>query len=83
MSYLERIVASDTTKELTIANVDFRNPEELARFDVQQDALFASRKQAIVSQLRQDGYLDEMGNWHFKEPIPADMQPDSKADFNR
>ena len=82
MRYLGGAVASDTTKDLTILNVDFHNPEELARFDQQQDALFAGRKEALVRQLREDGYLDEEGNWHFKEPLLLDMQPESKADFN-
>jgi len=82
MSYLESAVASDTTKELTLLNVDFRNPEERARFNEQQEALFASRKRAIVSDLRKKGLLDDQGNWHFKEPLPADMRADSKADFN-
>ncbi|HEY1948411.1 MAG TPA: hypothetical protein VGG97_15485 [Bryobacteraceae bacterium] len=70
------------TKELSALSVGYRNPEEVARFDEQQAAIFAERKQKIVTQLRQDGYLDENGNWHFKEPLPADMLPDFKADFN-
>lgn len=82
MSYLGNAVASDAIKDLTILNVDFHNPEELARFDEQQDALFVSRKEAIVRQLREDGYLDEQGNWLFKEPLPPDMLPGSKADFD-
>jgi hypothetical protein len=70
------------TKELTEANVDFHNPEEMARFREQQDALFQSRKEAIVVDLRRDGYFDAEGNWHFKQPLPDDMHPDSPSDFN-
>jgi hypothetical protein len=70
------------TKEPTEANVDFRNPEEQARLRKQQDALFQSRKEAIVAGLRQDGYLDAQGNRHLKQPLPDDMLAESQSDFN-
>jgi hypothetical protein len=73
---------SPETKELTAVNVDFRNPEELARFRRQQEALFQTRKEEIIAGLRRDGYLDAEGNWHFKQPLPADMLSESKAGFN-
>lgn len=80
MRYLESAMASNT-KELTILNVDFHNPEELARFHAQELAIYRERKKKIVVDLKREGYLDEYGNWHFKEPLPEDMRPDSKADF--
>ena len=81
MSYLVNTMAANT-KELTILNVDFDNPEEMARFREQEMAVFRQRKEKIVAQLREEGYIDAEGNWHFKEPWPDDMLPDSKADFN-
>ena len=69
-------------KELTILNVDFDNPEEMERFREQELAIYQERQRKIVADLKREGYLDDEGNWHFKEPWPDDMLPDSKADFN-
>ncbi len=76
------MTSGTTTKELTILNVDFENPEELTRFTEQQTALYARRKKAIISDLRARGYLDENGNWLLSETLPEDMRADSQADFN-
>ena len=64
-----------------MANVNLNDPAELSRLHEHQDALFAERKEAILVQLKQAGLMDEEGNFVFKEPLPADMQPDSPADF--
>lgn len=69
------------TKHLSIANVNFEDPEELARFREEREAMLAERKAAIVADLKRNGNLDEEGHWVFKQPLPADMQPDSPADF--
>jgi len=69
------------TKILTIANVNFDDPEESAQFRAQEDALLAERKSAIIAELRRTGRLDDNGNLVFKQPLPDDMKPDSLADF--
>lgn len=69
------------TTHLSITSVDIEDPEELARFRDERDARLAQRKAAIVADLKRHGDLDEEGHWVFKKPLPADMQPDSPADF--
>ena len=54
------------TKILSIANVDFEDTEEMARFRKERDSLYAERKTAIVSDLKRTGDLDEHGQWVFK-----------------
>ena len=69
------------TKNLSIANVNFEDAEEMACFREERDALYAERKSAIVADFKSNGDLDEQGQWVFKTPLPEDMQPDSPADF--
>jgi hypothetical protein len=71
----------ETTKQVTVENVNFRDPAERALFNKQQEALFAERKQSIIAGLKRDGLLDEKGCFVFDQPLPDDMQPDSLADF--
>jgi hypothetical protein len=69
------------TKNLSIANVNFEDAGEMARFREERDALYAARKTAIIADFKRNGDLDEQGQWVFKKPLPEDMQPDSPADF--
>jgi hypothetical protein len=69
------------TKNLSIANVNFEDTEEMARFREERDALYAERKSAIIADFKCKGDLDEHGQWVFKKPLPEDMQPNSPADF--
>jgi hypothetical protein len=69
------------TKNLSIANVNFEDAEEMARFREERDALYAERKSAIIADFKRNGDLDEQGQWIFKKPLPEDMQPNSSADF--
>jgi hypothetical protein len=69
------------TKNLSIANVNFEDAEEMARFRQERDSLYAERKSAIVADFKRNGDLDEQGQWVFEKPLPEDMQPDSPADF--
>ena len=69
------------TKNLSIANVNFEDPDELARFREQQDALLTERKRKIIAELKGNGQLDDKGNFVFKQPLPDDMKPESLADF--
>jgi hypothetical protein len=71
----------ETTKKVTMANVNLNDPAELALLHEHQDALFAERKEAILVKLKRDGLMNGEGNFVFNEPLPADMQPDSPADF--
>lgn len=68
-------------RDLSIANVDFEDADEMARFRQERDVLYAERKSAIIADLKRNGDLDEQGRWVFKKPLPEDMQPDSLADF--
>jgi hypothetical protein len=69
------------TKNISIANVDFEDAEEMAHFREERDALYADRRSAIIANFKRNGDLDEHGQWVFKKPLPEDMQPDSPADF--
>ena len=69
------------TTHLSITSVNIEDPEELARFREERDARLAQRKAVIVADLTLHGDLNEEGHWVFKKPLPADMQPDSPADF--
>ena len=69
------------TKKLSIMDFDFRDPAERALFREQQDALLTERKTKIVAELKRNGQLDSAGNLIFNEPLPADMEADSLADF--
>ena len=67
------------TKNLSIANVNFEDAEEMARFRQERDSLYAERKSAIVADFKRNGDLDEQGQWVFNKPLPEDMQPESPA----
>jgi hypothetical protein len=69
------------TKNLSIANVNFEDAEEMARFREERDSLYAERKSVIVADFKRNGDLDEQGQSVFKKPLPEDMQPGSPADF--
>ena len=67
------------TTHVSITRVNIEDPE--GRFRAEMDARLAQRKAVIVADLKRHGDLDEEGHWVFKKPLPADMQPDSPADF--
>ncbi len=67
------------TGELTWANVDLQNPQEMAAFRQQQTSA-GKRVRAAVQKLQDQGILDENGR-HIRQDVPADMREGSKADF--
>lgn len=71
----ETTLASDLT-------VNINDPDALAQFRKQREAEIEQQWREVVSKHRQAGQLDERGNWIFQQPMPADMEPDSDADFN-
>jgi len=80
MAYYENEVSITRHKELTTANVNFDDPEELAEFMRQQVERAGIRIREAVKKLQEQGILDAEYNLIPKD-LPPDMAPDSKADF--
>jgi hypothetical protein len=68
------------TDELTWANVDLRNPREMAEFRQQQTQRAGKRVRAAVKKLQEQGILDKNGR-RIRRGLPADMREGSKTDF--
>ena len=75
---IERVVVD--TKELTWANVDLSNPEEVRRLHEQELDRATARIHAAVKRLQDLGIIDEHGNRRNKE-LPPDMRDDCERDF--
>ena len=65
VSVLKRKKSRMETKNLSIANVDFEDAEEMARFREERDSLYAERKSAIIADFKRNGDLDEQSLAYF------------------
>ncbi len=68
------------TGELTWANVDLDDPEEMAEFHRQQTERAGIRVRAAVKKLQEMGILDENAR-RIRQDVPADMVEGSTTDF--
>jgi hypothetical protein len=68
------------TKQLTWANVDYNNPEELNRLREEELDRAEERIHEAVRRLRELGVIDEHGRRVNRE-LPADMREGSDTDF--
>lgn len=67
-------------RELTLANVDLDDPEEMAEL-LRQDLRQAdARIKEAVQRMRQKGLIDADGR-RLRPELPPDMLEDSKTDF--
>ena len=66
-------------KELTWANVNTEDPEEMERFRRQQEKRAGERIRKSVKELQDLGIMDEEGR-RVKKELPPDMQPGSETD---
>jgi len=81
--YIEGERASELptkTGELTWANVDLQNPQEMAAFRQQQTQRAGKRVRAAVKKVQDQSILDENGR-RIRQDVPADMREGSKTDF--
>jgi hypothetical protein len=68
------------TKILTFGNVNFRDPEESARFDEEMGKQLQANRDAAVRDLQEKGILDAEGRL-IDRTLPPDMRPESDTDF--
>ena len=68
------------TRELTWANVDLHNQQEIAALRQQQTERAGKRVQAAVKKLQEQGVLDENGR-RIRRDVPPDMREGSNTDF--
>ncbi len=80
MVYCETAVSTTRFKELTAANVNFDDPEEMAEFMRQDVERAGARIREAVKKLQDQGILDAEYNL-IPRDLPPDMAPDSKTDF--
>ncbi len=66
-------------KELTWANVNLEDEEEVDRFEEQELDKAGERIQKAVKELEELGIVDEKGR-RTKKELPPDMQPNSQTD---
>lgn len=68
------------TRELTLANVDLHDQQEIIAPRQQQTERAGKRVRAAVKKLQDEGVLDENGR-RIRRDVPPDMREGSEADF--
>jgi hypothetical protein len=68
------------TRELTWANVDVDNDEEMDQFREQEERKADERIRKAFLELQEKGIIDEKGELISKE-LPPDMREDSECDL--